>query len=172
MHYLIDGHNLIGHCRSIRLGDPDDEAKIVDLLHRWVLRLQRHTVTVVFDGGVYGHPYALDRPGVKAVFAHSPQDADARLARMIERVPNAARTRVVTSDRVVAATARTHKLEVISASSFAAQLEQPPGAPRKPSNGVGGQHSRKHRPRLEAKLSPAEVEHWLREFGIDEPAAD
>lgn len=157
MHYIIDGHNLIGRCRTIRLGDPDDEAQLVDHLHRWLLRHSQHSIMVVFDGGVYGHPQPLDRPGLRAVFAHSPQDADTRLITLIKRLEEPQRYRLVSSDRAVAAAAHERQLEVIDASVFAAQIEQPSQAPRS---------SKARRPRLEPKISRAEVDQWLREFGV------
>jgi predicted RNA-binding protein with PIN domain len=160
MHYIIDGHNLIGRCRTIRLTDPDDEAQLVHLLHRWVLRNQRHRITVVFDGGVYGHPQAVEPPGVQAIFAHSPQDADSRLIRMIGQVAEPQRYRVVTSDRSVAGAAQTRGIEVMRAEHFATQLEQPARQPRTP--------PRRSRP--EPKLSKAEVDDWLKEFGVDDEA--
>lgn len=158
LHYLVDGHNLIGQTRTIRLQDPDDEAKLVDLLHRWTLRQSGVQVTVVFDGGVYGHPQPLDRPAVRAIFAHSPQDADARLNRLIEQITDERRYRVVTSDRAVASVAEAHGIVVINAGVFAKQLEQPESQSRR---------STPRRQRIEPKLSRNEVDSWLREFGDD-----
>jgi hypothetical protein len=160
MDYIIDGHNLIGRCRTIRLTDPDDEAQLVHALHRWVLRNQRHRITVVFDGGVYGHPQAAEPPGVHAIFAHSPQDADSRLIRMIGQIAEPQRYRVVTSDRTVAAVAQARRIEVISAEQFATHLEQP----KRPSR------AQPRRARPEPKLSKAEVDNWLKEFGVDDEA--
>ncbi|WP_026370927.1 NYN domain-containing protein [Kallotenue papyrolyticum] len=159
MHYLIDGHNLIGQCRTIHLADPDDEAKLVDALHRWVLRFRHHQVTVVFDGSVPGYPHTLDRSGVRVLFARSPDDADARLIHLIKRINAPQRYRVVSSDRAVAAAARERGIQVIRAEAFAAELEAPrPAHQRGPS-----------RPRPEPKLSRTEVDAWLREFGVDDP---
>lgn len=159
MHYLIDGHNLIGQCRTIHLDDPDDEAKLVDALHRWVLRWRHHQVTVVFDGSVPGYPRVLDRSGVRVLFARSPADADARLIQLIKRINSPQGYRVVSSDHAVAAAARERGIEVIRADAFAAELETPrPMRRRGPS-----------RPRPEPKLPRAEVDAWLREFGVDEP---
>ncbi|MBI4771196.1 MAG: hypothetical protein HY784_12500 [Chloroflexi bacterium] len=50
---LIDGHNLIGALPDISLQDPDDEQKLVDLLHRWCVRTGK-SVRVVFDPGPPG----------------------------------------------------------------------------------------------------------------------
>lgn len=158
MHYIIDGHNLIGRCRSIHLGEPDDEAQLVDYLHRWLLRHPQHSITVVFDGGVYGHPQTLDRAGLRTLFAHSPQDADTRLIKLIERVQEPQRYRLVSADRAIVAVARERRLEVVDAGQFAAQIE---------STHRSAQASKRHRSAPEPKVSTAEVDQWLREFGID-----
>src|SRR3712207_3677728 len=102
MHYLVDGHNLIGQLPNIDLSDPDDEARLVDLLHRWTLRRPRDRFTVVFDRGVYGHPMALSRPGVEVVFAHSPGDADARLVQRLRSLSPSGGYTLVSSDRALA----------------------------------------------------------------------
>jgi uncharacterized protein len=159
MNYLIDGHNLIGQCRTIRLDDPDDEARLVDALHRWVLRHPRHTVTVIFDGGVYGHPQQVSRPGVQAVFAHSPRDADDRLLHQLKRISDPKRYRLVTSDQRIATAARDRGVEVIRSEAFASEIERPSAA----------RHRRPPpRSRPEPKQPRDEVEAWLREFGVDE----
>lgn len=159
MQYLVDGHNVIGQSRRIRLDQPDDEAQLVAALHRWVLKHRQHEITVIFDGGVYGHPAALDQPGVRTIFAHSPQDADTRLITMIKRVVEPRRYRVVTSDRQIVAAARARGIEVIGSAEFAATLEQPP---------TRSTRSGSRRVRAEPKLGRAEVKQWLAEFGVTE----
>lgn len=162
MQYIIDGHNVIGQCRTIRLSDPDDEARLVDLLHRWLMRYPQHQVTVVFDGGVYGHPHQLKRAGIRVIFAHSPQDADARLMSLIARITTPRQYRLVTSDRAIISAAESHKIEIIRSAEFAAQIEQPRSTPRRT--------SRRSRP--EPKLPASDVDHWLREFGADDELPD
>lgn len=162
MHYLIDGHNLIGKCRTIALGAPDDEAQVIDLLHRWLLRRGKHQITVFFDGGVYGHPISLDRSGIRTVFAHSPQDADARLIKLLSRLETAHTHRLVTSDRAIAQAAVERGIAVIDAAAFAAEIEQ-----RTPQRDrVVPQRSKHRRARIEPKVAKAEVDQWLREFGM------
>lgn len=159
MRYLIDGHNLIGHCRTIKLGAPDDEAQLVAALHRWLLARPQHQIVVVFDGGVYGHPDALDRNGIRVVFARSPQDADSRLIARIKQDDQPRQLRLVTSDRAVAGIAAERGIDVVSSAAFAAEVEQP----RSPRTS-----HRNRRPRVEPKLSRTEVDDWLRAFGADE----
>ena len=154
MLYLVDGHNLIGSSRSIRLTDEDDEAKLLSLLHRWVLRNPRHRVIVVFDNGVYG-ARSPRHERVRAIWTHSPQDADTRLKQLMARA-DAAQTRLVTSDRGVIAVARAHSIEVISSTMFVDQLEAPARTSRR------AEARKKQRP--EPKLSRAEVDSWLAEF--------
>jgi uncharacterized protein len=155
MHYLIDGHNLIGQCRTITLGAPDDEAQLVDLIHRWLLRHPHHRATIVFDGGVYGHPQKLDRPGVRAVFAHSPQDADARLQKLIAATDAPRGYRVVSADRMVRQAAQERGVEVIDARQWAVEIEKP----------IGARATGAKRARPEPKLPRAEVDEWMQLFG-------
>ncbi len=163
MHYLVDGHNLIGQSRSISLGDPDDEAKLVTLLHRWALRHKQMSLTVVFDGGVYGHPQNLSRPHVRVLFARSPQDADARLIHLIKAVDDPRRFCLVTSDRLVAAEAIARGMRVQDSRSFSMELEAPQSSARRAAP--------LRRP-PEHRLTPAEVDEWMRLFGADSPTDD
>lgn len=161
MHYLIDGHNVIGQSRTIRLHDPDDEQQLLSALHRWLLRTGKHRITVVFDGGTYHAHRAPSFPGVEAIFARSPQDADERLKRLITRIAEPKRYRLVTSDRAIIAVAQPRGIEIVNAATFAAQLDQPDRPSRSP--------GKLAKPRPEPKLSRAEVDRWLAEFGVIEP---
>lgn len=161
MHYIIDGHNLIGQCRTIRLADPDDEARLAELLHRWLLRRPRTTLTVVFDRGVYGHPQSLSRTDLQVIFEHSPRDADTRILHLIAGAADPRRVAVVTADRRVADAARARGLKVVASAAFAAELEAPPTAHAR---------GRAARNRPEPKLSRTEVDQWLRLFGADDEA--
>jgi uncharacterized protein len=156
MPILIDGHNLIGQLPNLSLADPDDEAQLVLLLRRYAARRRGRKIVVVFDGGVYGHPDHLSGYGVEARFARSPSDADSELIRRIRAVRRRDEWLVVSSDRAVAGAAQAHGIPVLSAQAFArrlAALDQPRVSPQA-----------KHADR---PLSPAEVEEWLRLFGLE-----
>jgi len=85
MHYLIDGHNLIARVPGLSLADPDDEAKLVQLLKRWAAADTRRKVTVIFDKGLPGgEAKHLSGGGVRALFAPDNRSADALLIRRIE----------------------------------------------------------------------------------------
>jgi uncharacterized protein len=161
MPILIDGHNLIGQLPDISLADPDDAALLVMLLRRYAARKRGRKIVVIFDGGVYGHPEQLSGYGVEARFARSPSDADSELIRRIRAIKRRDEWLIVSSDRAVAGAAQAHGVPVLSSQAFArrlAQLDQPRAS---------SQAKRNDRP-----LSPAEVEEWLRVFGLEDEAED
>jgi predicted RNA-binding protein with PIN domain len=147
---LIDGHNLIGQMVDIDLGDPDDEAKLVDRLRRFA-RSGRHQVTVVFDGGSPGETLDLSGHSVKVVFAPAGRDADKVIIRRLKAIRDRQAWLIVTSDREILAAAAARHLRTESSESFAARLGVQPADPVTPD------------PR-ERPPSEAEVEMWLRRF--------
>jgi len=157
MPVLIDGHNLIGQLPDISLADPDDEAKLVMLLRRYATKKRGRRVVVIFDGGVYGHPLNLNGYGVEAHFAKAPGDADRELIRRIRAVRRGEEWVVVSSDRAVAGEARARNIPVVSSQEFARRLlalDQP--------------RANLNMKRNDRPLSRAEVEEWMRVFGVDE----
>ncbi|NTU85517.1 MAG: hypothetical protein HGA45_40205 [Chloroflexales bacterium] len=157
MPILIDGHNLIGQMPGISLTDPDDEARLVLLLRRYAARRRGRKVIVIFDGGVYGHPDDLNGYGVEARFARSPSDADSELIRRIRAVKRRDEWVVVSSDRAVAGEAQARGLPVVSSQEFARRLVAM-DTPRASLNA-----KRNDRP-----LSKAEIDEWMRLFGLEE----
>jgi len=155
MNYLVDGHNLIGRMSGIALSDPDDEAKLVDLLSRWTQREPRHNITVVFDGGVYGHPSRLGSDHVRVIFAHHPRSADSVLEDLLRQASGAGKTVLVSDDRAVKSVAAERGVSVVACSVFVEQLLQP-RAPR-------ARPARRLRP--EPKVARSEVDAWLEQFG-------
>jgi predicted RNA-binding protein with PIN domain len=123
MPYLIDGHNLIGRMRDIRLADPDDEALLVARLRTFCSR-ERTTITVYFDGAVVSATRDPAQAGVTARFIAPPQTADAAIARHIGRLGRAARNwTVVSSDSAVVEASRRRGARVESSEAFARRLE-------------------------------------------------
>jgi predicted RNA-binding protein with PIN domain len=158
VHFLVDGHNLIGQMPDIALDDPDDEAKLVDRLHTFVLRHPRHQVTVVFDGGTYGHLRARDPHRVRTIFARSPSDADSRLIRILETCTNSAGHTLVSADRAVRAAATACGIKVMPPAEFRVLLDTP--SPTRPTH--------RRQPRPEPKQPRAVVDEWLQIFGAHE----
>jgi hypothetical protein len=154
MKWLIDGHNLIGQMPNLRLDDPDDEAKLVELLRGFQVRTG-HQVTVVFDAGPSYHPTVTKKSGgVTVQFAPSGQTADQVIARRLRRVKNPQEVVVVSSDRTVQQAARQAQVRVLPTREFGQQLQ--------PSSVEAVEDDRGSR--VEVKLSADEVDEWLKFF--------
>lgn len=125
MPYLIDGHNLVAHTPGLSLDDPDDEARLVQLLRAFCAR-RSTTATVYFDGGRAGRPAQATSSGVTAHFVRAPASADDAIARHLSRLGKVAPNwTVVSSDGEVIAAARRARAKTISSKAFAALLRQP-----------------------------------------------
>jgi len=158
MNYLIDGHNLIARTPGLSLSDPDDEAKLAQMLKRWTLADPRRKVTVIFDGGLPGGPSRhLSSSTMKAVFAPENTTADALLIRRIEQIKNPNEFIVVSSDAAVASAAQRKRVPVQRAEAFAvAMLED---------RTFTGKDRQAAPERPDPSLSPAELQEWLALFG-------
>lgn len=156
MAYLIDGHNLIAHVPDISLEDPDDEAKLVLRLNRYMMRRGKRC-TVVFDQGL---PGGVDAPRtnsyVQVVFAPSHTSADRVIIERIRRRRDPGYWQVVTSDREVADAARARGVKVIAAGEFASMLAAA-GGPDTPDDEDPN-----------PRMTPDDVRYWLRQFGADD----
>lgn len=158
MNYLIDGHNLIARMPGISLDDPDDEAKLVQLLRRWAMADRRRKVTVIFDAGLpAGESRLLSGGGVKAVFAPNNSSADAVLIRRIEAIGNPPEFVVVTSDRAIADVATRRRVAVLGSDTFAAEMI----VDRRLGPGKDVQPNRPDAP----AMSSEEMQEWLALFG-------
>jgi uncharacterized protein len=151
MPYLIDGHNLIPKV-GLRLDSFDDELELVDLLREFS-RLHRRQVEVYFDGAPAGQAGTRGLGTVKATFVRAGTTADAAIARRLKKLGRAAKNwTVVSSDRQVQADAREARAEVLSSEGFARMLQQTPRVETS-------------KPAEDRKVSPAEVDEWLKIFG-------
>ena len=155
MPLLIDGHNLIGRLPDLRLDDPDDEAKLVMRLRAYSARTRKR-VTVVFDRGLPGgRSRELSGAGVEVIFAAAGHTADGILRERIRRARDPRGLTVVTSDREIIAAAQARGARVMRSEEFSARLSAP--APDRVEDDV--------------RLSPEEVEEWLKLFGAEDRAA-
>lgn len=162
MPYLIDGHNLIGQMTTIRLDDPDDEAKLAIYLRSYSARLNKR-FHVVFDGGLPAGTSPLSTSRVKIYFASADSSADNVLKMMIRNTKDGSNWTLVTSDRVIVEQARRQRMRCVNSSTFARQLED--------------FHSRQNKAedenivpptKIDPKLSKSEVDEWLDIFSDDE----
>jgi hypothetical protein len=159
MHYLIDGHNLIGRLPDINLDDPDDEVELVLRLRSWSARKRGRRVTVIFDRGLPGgKDRGLSTSKVQVIFASSGQTADALLIKRIRRVKNPREYILVTSDNRILRVAEERRMPVQKADDFALKLS--------PELGVSEEKSLEEEDEaqgaeLDPKLSDAELDMWL-----------
>jgi predicted RNA-binding protein with PIN domain len=147
MPFLIDGHNLIGHTPGLRLDDPDDEQKLIELLRTYLVRVKKKGA-VIFDRGLGGGAVKWSNRVLEVRFAPAPKTADDVIRERLRRERNPRGLTVVTSDHDVAGAARRAGAAVKDAAAFAREMLAAPSAPQ----------------RKESGLSAAEVEAWEEEF--------
>ena len=149
MPYLIDGHNLIPKL-GLRLDSPDDEMQLIGILQEFC-RLQRRKAEVYFDGAPAGQAGTKNYGTIKVHFVRIGTPADTAIKLRLEKMGRAARNWVVvSSDHAVQGSARTANADVISSEKFVKLLKK--SSPYKSTNDMDG------------KLSPEEVEEWLKLF--------
>lgn len=154
MHWLIDGHNLIGQMPNLRLDDPNDEAKLLEHLRRYRARTG-HKITVIFDSGLTYRPGQTKKQGgITIQFAPSGKTADQLIMRRLRRVKNPQAVIVVTSDRAVQRAADQVRVRTLGSRDFVQQLF----------NNTPGNTSTDEGNQADVKLSPDEVDEWLSIF--------
>jgi predicted RNA-binding protein with PIN domain len=137
---------------GLQLDSPDDELELVAVLQDFA-RLKRQQVEVYFDGAPIGQSGTRRLGTIRAHFVRLGQTADNAIrARLIRMEKDARNWIVVSSDREVQGAARASQAQVISSEEFVKMLrEARNSAPKSNAN--------------EKKLSPAEVDEWLKIFG-------
>lgn len=160
MHYLIDGHNLIGKLPGLSLDDPDDEVKLAHLLKRWCAADPRRKVTVIFDAGLPGgEAKHLSGGGVKVVFAPNNRTADAVIIQRIAGIKHPPEYTIVSSDRVILEAAQRRRFPVQRSEDFAtAMLADRTFRDKKDETKIDD------RPEVPA-MNPDELAEWLTLFG-------
>ena len=151
MPYLVDGHNLIPKV-GLRLDSFDDELELVSILQEFA-RLHRRQVEVYFDGAPADQAGTRRLGTVKVHFVRAGMTADGAIARRLKKMGRSAKNwTVVSSDREVQAEARGARAEVLSSDKFAQILLQTP-------------RIENTKPAADRKVSPGEVDEWLKIFG-------
>jgi hypothetical protein len=156
MHYIIDGHNLIGKMPDISLKDPDDEVQLILRLRSWTAVSKKRQVTVYFDGGIPGGKNVrLSTPQVRVIFASESKTADTLIINRIKKVKNPPEYTLVTNDQAIIKTANERKMPHLRSEKFALRLgkqwdETPPGPTFSDDDPI---------------LSDMEVQEWLNAFG-------
>jgi predicted RNA-binding protein with PIN domain len=151
VHLLIDGHNVIHQDVQLRalMANPEEA-------HREFERLLegRRRVTIFYDGGPGGHTSSMRRSGSTIDYSGS-GSADDRIVRWLLFNPNV-RALVITNDRALCARVRTLGAKPFPASRLLDDLRKERG--NAPASG-GTTVER-------GPLGPAEVEEWIRIFGL------
>lgn len=167
MHYLIDGHNLIGKLPDIKLSDSDDEIRLVLRLKGWVAGQAQRQVTVVFDGGVTGGiSHRLSSKTITVVFAPPGKTADDLLMQRLAGLRNPRNYTLVSSDRRILDAAKAARIKHLKSEEFIAQMgfvfSEPEETPRlTAAPATPAAPEKLDRP----LLSEAELNEWLTLFG-------
>ena len=149
MPYLIDGHNLIPKL-GLRLDSIDDETELINTLQEFC-RLERRQVEVFFDGAPAAQAGTRKQGAVTAHFVRLGDTADNAIRSRLKKLGRSAKNWiVVSSDRQVQAEAHAAHAEVVSSDAFAALVKHARDSAPKPN--------------AERKLSPKEVDDWLKFF--------
>ena len=153
MPYLIDGHNLIPKLPGLSLKSMDDEIQLIQRLQEYC-RQSGKSVEIYFDNAAPGQAGTQSHGRVKAHFIRAGRTADEAIITRLRSLGRAAKNwQVVSSDRQVAAAARSFQAQVISSEAFAnAMLAAAPEDRVDPGAETG------------LPLDPAEVERWMKLF--------
>ncbi len=124
--FLIDGHNLIGRLPDVDLGQPDDEAQLLQRLHAYRVRNGYPQLVVFFDSGMLpGTGSTPPAYGMEVHFAPPHLKADDEIVAYLRAQPEPGQFTVVTSDRELAARSRALGANVKPADDFARSLANP-----------------------------------------------
>ncbi|MDZ7314790.1 MAG: NYN domain-containing protein [candidate division KSB1 bacterium] len=154
-HWIIDGYNYILRTEKI---DFDSEDALLDARERLVRRLiafrgqKRQCITIVFDGrdlkGIQRQP----RPaGVEVIFSRAPQKADPAILALIQKSLQPRKITLVTSDNSLAHHAAGFGCTILSVEQFTEKMKR-------------DEEETEYRQKYEARLSPDQVDEWLKLF--------
>ena len=157
MPYLIDGHNLIPKIPGLSLKSLDDEIQLIQYLQVFC-RQSGKSVEVYFDNAPAGQVGTQRYGRVKAHFIRAGRTADdAIIARLRKLGRSAKNWQVVSSDRQVAAAARSFYAQVVSSDEFASSMRSPE---KEDLSDPGGD--------ADVMLNTDEVDAWLELFNDGE----
>ena len=139
MTYIIDGHNLIGVMPDIKLGDPDDEVRLLERLRLYRSTREGHSILAFFDGSdlppnpaqVLGsRSHRLSSPGVEVRFSQPGETADDAIIAFLQSQTQPGQYAVITNDTELAGRARAAGASALRASDFAPRLARRKPRPR------------------------------------------
>jgi predicted RNA-binding protein with PIN domain len=123
MTYIIDGHNLIPHIPGLYLADMDDEDALITQLQVFH-RVSRRAVEVFFDNAPAGHSGKKRKGLIDVHYVRAGRTADDAILKHLKDLGKGAKNvTVVSSDRQVAAGARSYHADVKESPVFARELQ-------------------------------------------------
>ena len=160
MEFFIDGHNLIPKISGIRLSDENDEQELLERLQEYT-RLSRRKITVFFDKAPDHRTRDESYGSVHVVYVTYHNKADEEI---ISRVNDLSKARirevmVVSSDQHVQWQCHQAGAATMTSEKFASEMTKTFVSGSYPSK------NKKSEQRIEPKLSPKEVDEWLKIFG-------
>jgi predicted RNA-binding protein with PIN domain len=164
MHYIIDGHNLIGKMPDISLKDPNDEVKLTLRIKGWLAESKKRQVTLFFDGGTQGsHINRLSGKNMKVIFAPAGKTADSLIINHIRKLKNPRAYTLITSDQEIIRAAKSLRIRTMLSEEFIERMgfvfkEQPEKAPKVQ------KETQPEKPD-DPKISESDVQEWLELFG-------
>ena len=151
MPYLIDGHNLIGHMRDIRLNDPEDEARLIQMLSSFLNRVQKSGI-VYFDQRAPGVQGKHRRGRLQVEFIAAPYTADHAIQNKLRQLKGEAHNyTIISSDHEVIQTAKERGAQVIESHKFIQQFLEFPSV-------------RDKNEKPERILTSEEIRYWQKQF--------
>jgi uncharacterized protein len=171
MAFLIDGYNLLNATGipSRGRGPGNLERARQALLNTLVESLSPEELprtTVVFDASEspWGVAKQLELRGIMVMFAAKDDDADSVIERLIAANSAPKNLTVVSSDHRLQRAAKRRRATAIDSDIWFAQLLRDRAARANAESPTANPTA--DVPKPTGPLSPGEVEHWLREFGL------
>jgi predicted RNA-binding protein with PIN domain len=129
MPYIVDGNNVMGQTPGWHRDKANARRQLVEQVAEYA-RLKKARLTVVFDGAPDPLlPEASAHRGVKVFYAERGSNADARIIRLVETLPDARGITVVTSDNSLAFAVRARGARVLRSGEFRRQMTEVRAAP-------------------------------------------
>lgn len=162
MEYFIDGHNLIPKISGIRLSDENDEEELLERLQEFS-RLTRRKCTVFFDKSPDQKTRDESYGTVHVIYVTYHTKADEEI---ISRVNDLAMTRirevtVVSSDQHVQWQCHRAGAATMTSEKFSTEMMHAF------TSGIYPVKGKRSEQQIEPKLSPKEVDEWLKIFSGD-----
>lgn len=149
--FLIDGYNLL-HVLTRGRVTSETRGRLVDLVEEYCRR-GGYRARIVFDPTARERSRA-QRGAVEVRYAREGVTADEEILRALAATSDRTAYTVVSNDGAIVREAERRQFKVVSCEAFARLLlETPPPAA------------------AEGEVPPGEVDHWLREFGLDDDDA-